>query len=100
MTATSPRCALSRCGSTDEVRLFLVGLRCRSCTPSALAGLPEPVVPPRIPRPVRTQAPSDAAMKGAEWGPCASCSTRCRRYGVGGNPLCPGCRGGREQVAA
>lgn len=41
-TAQPTRCALSRCGATDGVRFFVVGLRCRSCTPSALAGQPEP----------------------------------------------------------
>ncbi|WUI01941.1 hypothetical protein OHR68_09060 [Spirillospora sp. NBC_00431] len=30
------------CGSADQVRAYVVGPRCRSHTPAALAGRPEP----------------------------------------------------------
>ena len=36
------RCALSWCGSTDEVRHFLPGLRCRAHSPASMAGEIEP----------------------------------------------------------
>lgn len=45
MADSSPRrCGMASCGSTDGVRLFVVGPRCRSCTPSREAGVPEPDV--------------------------------------------------------
>lgn len=86
-------CAVVRCGSTDEVRLFVIGLRCRTCTPSALAGRPEPVPPARLlPDPAagaeRPAFPHPYGMGG----PCALCRVRHHRYGPGGRPLCPACR--------
>jgi len=33
---------MTACASTDTVRPFPCGWRCRACTPSALAGVPEP----------------------------------------------------------
>ncbi|HZP54979.1 hypothetical protein [Actinocrinis sp.] len=47
MTARRPParplvCALVACGSTDRVRLYVIGARCAAHTPSAQAGLPEP----------------------------------------------------------
>lgn len=42
MTADPPRCALNWCASTDGVRHFLPGMRCRAHSPAAMAGRPEP----------------------------------------------------------
>jgi len=36
------RCGMTACASTDTVRPFPCGWRCRACTPSVLAGVPEP----------------------------------------------------------
>ena len=37
-----PRTLGAYCGSTDQVRLYLIGPRCPLHTPAAVAGQPEP----------------------------------------------------------
>jgi len=32
-----------------------------------------------------------AVWSATAFGPCSSCTARCRKYGPGGNPLCPRC---------
>lgn len=45
MAESSPRrCALVWCGSTTDIRQFVIGDRCARHTPSRAAGVPEPDV--------------------------------------------------------
>jgi hypothetical protein len=42
VSALVRRCGMAACASTDNVRPYPAGWRCSACTPSALAGVPEP----------------------------------------------------------
>lgn len=43
------------------------------------------------PRPAPPQPVRPTQLLPTPWGPCAGCGVTCRRYGVGGNPLCEQC---------
>lgn len=99
VTGTGALVRLCPCGQSERVRLYPCGWRCARHTPAALAGEPEP---DQIAAVRRAALVSVADTLGAapihsyppgQGGPCARCGARHHRYGPGGQPLCPACRG-------